>query len=55
MDAEVRNLSCRRIQVDEILGFVAKKQCHLTEGDDRSAVGDQWTFVAMGRHIIRWR
>ena len=47
MDAEMRNLPCRRIQVDEIWGFVAKKQRHLTPDDDRSRVGDQWTFVAL--------
>jgi IS1 family transposase len=47
MDAEMRNLSCRRIQVDEIWGFVAKKQRHMRAGDDPSRVGDQWTFVAL--------
>lgn len=47
MDAEMRNLSCKRIQVDEIWAFVAKKQRHLLPGDDRSRVGDQWTFVAL--------
>jgi IS1 family transposase len=47
LDTEMRNLSCRRLQVDEIWGFVAKKQRQLKEGDDRSRVGDQWTFVAL--------
>jgi IS1 family transposase len=47
LDAEMRNLSCRRLQVDEIWGFVAKKQRQLKEDDDRSRVGDQWTFVAL--------
>src|SRR5271155_1983577 len=47
MDAEMRNLPCRRVQVDEIWGFVAKKQRQVKEGDDRSQVGDQWTFVAL--------
>jgi IS1 family transposase len=37
----------RRLQVDEIWGFVAKKQRQVQEGDDRSRVGDQWTFVAL--------
>jgi hypothetical protein len=46
MDAEMRNLTCRRIQVDEIWGFVGKKQRHVREGEDRGRVGDQWTFVA---------
>jgi len=47
MDAEMRNLSCQRVQVGEIWGFVAKKQGHVQEEDDQSRVGDQWTFVAL--------
>lgn len=47
LDAEMRNLSCRRLQVDEIWGYVAKKQRQVQDGDDRSRVGDQWTFVAL--------
>jgi IS1 family transposase len=47
MDAEIRDLTCRRIECDEIWAFVGKKQRHLTADDDRSQVGDQWTFVAL--------
>jgi IS1 family transposase len=47
MDRELRNLSCRRIQVDEVWGYVAKKQRHVGYDDDRSRVGDFWTFVAI--------
>jgi IS1 family transposase len=47
MDDEMRNLSCRRIQVDEIWSYCQKKQAHITRADDRSRVGDQWTFVAI--------
>lgn len=47
MGAEMRNLTCRRIQVDEIWAYVAKKQRQVTPEDDRSRVGDQWTFVAL--------
>ena len=47
MDEQMRGLSCRRIQVDEIWAYVQKKQRQVTEADDRSRVGDQWTFVAM--------
>jgi IS1 family transposase len=47
MDAEMRDLTCKRIQVDEIWAYVAKKQRHLAANDDRSRVGDQWTFVAL--------
>ena len=47
MDRELRNLTCRRIQVDEVWGYVAKKQRHIREGEDRRQVGDFWTFVAI--------
>ena len=44
---QMRNLPCQRIQVDEIWSFVGKKQARLERGDDRSRLGDQWTFVAL--------
>jgi IS1 family transposase len=47
MNAEIRDLTCRRIECDEIWAFVGKKQRQVTDGDDRSQVGDQWTFVAI--------
>jgi IS1 family transposase len=47
LDAEMRNLTCRRIQMDEIWAFVGKKQKQVIHSDDRSQVGDQWTFVAI--------
>jgi IS1 family transposase len=47
MDAEMRDLPCRRIQVDEIWAFVGKKQRQVTREDERSRVGDMWTFVAL--------
>jgi IS1 family transposase len=47
LDAEMHDLTCRRIEVDEIWAFVGKKQRQLTPEDDRSKVGDQWTFVAI--------
>ena len=47
LDEQMRDLPCRRIQVDEIWAYVQKKQRHVTEADDRSRVGDQWTFVAL--------
>ena len=33
-DSLMRNLPCRRLQVDEIWGFIKKKQRHLTPKDD---------------------
>ncbi|MBS0193176.1 MAG: IS1 family transposase [Proteobacteria bacterium] len=47
MDEQMRDLSCRRVQVDEIWSYVQKKQAQMTRKDDRSRVGDQWTFVAI--------
>lgn len=47
MDETMRNLPCQRIQVDEIWAYVGKKQRHITKEDDRTRLGDQWTFVAL--------
>src|SRR5438874_1756242 len=46
MYEQMRDLPCRRLQVDEIWAFVQKKQRQVTPADDRSRVGHQWTFVA---------
>ncbi len=45
MDAKMRNLPCRRLEMDEIWGFVGKKERHVREGD--SGVGSVWTFCAI--------
>jgi IS1 family transposase len=47
MDEKMRELPCRRVQVDEIWSYVGKKQRHVRPEDDRTRVGDQWTFVAI--------
>ena len=47
MDEQMRELPCRRIEVDEIWAFVGKKQRHMTAIDDPRRVGDQYTFVAL--------
>ena len=47
MDAEMRELACRRVQVDEIWSYVGKKQSQIAKGEDSSRVGDQYTFVAI--------
>ncbi len=47
MDREMRGLQCQRVQVDEIWAYVGKKQRNLTLADDRSLLGDMWTFVAL--------
>jgi IS1 family transposase len=47
MDETMRDLSCRRIQVDEIWTYVGKKQAQLRKRDNPNRVGDMWTFVAL--------
>ena len=47
MDAQMRELPCRRIEVDEIWPYVGKKQRHMTPLGDPRRVGDQYTFVAL--------
>ena len=46
MDAKMRNLSCTRLEMDEIWGFVGKKQKNIEVEDDPS-LGDVWTFCAI--------
>jgi IS1 family transposase len=46
-DEQMRELPCRRIEVDEIWAYVGKKQRHLSPLDDPRRVGDQYTFVAL--------
>jgi IS1 family transposase len=48
MDEKMRNLDCAEIEVDELWGFVGKKQKHLTPDDDYT-LGDTWTFCAIDR------
>jgi IS1 family transposase len=45
MDGTMRDLSCSRLEIDEIWGFVGKKEINVREGDD--CVGSVWTFCAI--------
>lgn len=47
MDQKMRNLRCKRIQVDEIWCYVQKKQRHLKRTDNPNRCGDFWTWVAL--------
>src|SRR5947209_12392546 len=47
LDQKMRGLDCNRIEVDEIWGFIQKKQAHLKVSDDQNLVGDAWTFCAI--------
>jgi IS1 family transposase len=46
-DHLMRGLPCRRVQVDELWGYVFKKQRHLQPTDDASRMGDTWVFMAL--------
>jgi IS1 family transposase len=46
MDAKMRNLSCRRLEMDEIWGFVGKKDRNVKMGDSME-IGSVWTFCAI--------
>ncbi len=45
LDENMRDLSCTRLEMHEIWGFVGKKEEHLREGD--SGLGSVWTFCAI--------
>ncbi len=47
MDEKMRGLTSKRIQVDEIWSYVGKHQRFLKPTDNRTQVGDMWTFVAL--------
>src|SRR5260370_34775715 len=46
LDAKMRNLPCTRLEMDEIWGFVGKKERHVRPGDDPT-FGNVWTFCAI--------
>jgi IS1 family transposase len=46
MDSRMQDLSCDRLEMDEIWGFVGKKDRNVREGDD-THVGSVWTFCAI--------
>ena len=46
MDEKMRNLSCTRLECDEIWGFVGKKDRHVRPDDDPQ-FGNVWTYCAI--------
>src|SRR5665213_1756297 len=46
MDEKMRNLSCKRLEMDEIWGYVGKKDRNVKMGDSME-VGSVWTFCAI--------
>jgi len=47
MDEKMRELDSRVIQMDEVWGFVGKKNKNASPADRRNGLGDVWTFVAI--------
>lgn len=47
LDKKMRDLSCRSLQLDEIWGFVGKKQKNVSHTDNKAKIGDAWTFCAL--------
>lgn len=47
LDQKMRGLKCSRIEVDEIWGFIGKKQRHASTQDRRAGTGDVWTFLSI--------
>jgi transposase-like protein len=45
MDAKMKNLNGTRWEVDEIWGFIGKKQRHVSATE--RGYGDVWTFIAL--------
>jgi IS1 family transposase len=46
MDEKMHDLPCSRLEMDEIWGFVGKKEKHVKPTDD-PGIGDVWTFCAI--------
>ena len=46
LDRKMRDLECKRIEIDEIWGLIGKKKGHVTEFDDPT-MGDVWTYCAI--------
>src|SRR6266481_5681369 len=46
LDDKMRGLDCKRLELDEVWGYIGKKMRHIKEGDDPT-FGDVWTFCAI--------
>lgn len=47
MDTKFRNLNCKRIEVDEIWGFIGAKKKNVTDANRAKGYGDIWTWIAL--------
>jgi IS1 family transposase len=46
MDEKMRDLTCNRLEMDEVWGFVGKKDAHVRQGDSPE-VGSVWTYCVI--------
>jgi IS1 family transposase len=46
MDEKMRGLDCKRLELDEVWGYIGKKMRHVKEDDDPT-MGDVWTYCAI--------
>jgi IS1 family transposase len=46
LDAKMRDLTCERLELDELWGFIGKKERHVLPTDNPE-LGDVWTFCAI--------
>ncbi len=46
LDAKMRDLDCHRLEIDEVWGFIGKKESRVKPGDDPQ-FGNVWTFCAI--------
>ena len=47
LDEKMRGLDCKRVEIDEIWGFIGKKQKNASRDDRRAGLGDVWTFLSI--------
>ncbi len=47
LDQKMRNLNCSRLEVDEIWGFIGKKNARASANERAKGLGDVWTFLSI--------
>jgi hypothetical protein len=52
MDAKMRNLPCQRLEMDEIWGYIGKKNIRVKPDDDPQ-LGDVWTFCSRMKNRVQ--
>ena len=55
LDEKMRNLTCKRFEVDEIWAYVGKKQRHVQANNIPQEVEDFYTFVAIDAEALGTR